>query len=247
MHFDNKFLIIAHHGGPRYPRETLIPQFNEAIRQGAGMLEFDLRETREGISVVNHDPKWRTHGNDDGLVIAEAPLYKLRTTDSDDSDRIVTGKEVFLQFGRTIPLNAEGKTAGVLLKSLPLLRDFKILDNVLLSAFDGEEHMKGDSPSWGELLYAKHLEPRIAIALLAGSYESFERAVHLSKAYRGKVFAIHPSIEILELGDNMLSMCNRAHSVGVKIMPYVVNDPEMLRDLEEFGYDGAFCDFPNSA
>jgi glycerophosphoryl diester phosphodiesterase len=48
-------LAIAHRGDPVVERENTLPAFTAAVREGADMVELDLRRTRDGEIVVLHD------------------------------------------------------------------------------------------------------------------------------------------------------------------------------------------------
>jgi glycerophosphoryl diester phosphodiesterase len=48
-------LAIAHRGDPVAERENTLPSFTAAVREGADMVELDLRRTRDGEIVVLHD------------------------------------------------------------------------------------------------------------------------------------------------------------------------------------------------
>jgi glycerophosphoryl diester phosphodiesterase len=49
-------ISIAHRGDPIAERENTLSAFRAAVRQGADMVELDLRRTRDGELVVLHDP-----------------------------------------------------------------------------------------------------------------------------------------------------------------------------------------------
>jgi glycerophosphoryl diester phosphodiesterase len=49
-------IAIAHRGDPIAERENTLAAFASAVRQGADMVEIDLRRTRDGEIVVLHDP-----------------------------------------------------------------------------------------------------------------------------------------------------------------------------------------------
>jgi glycerophosphoryl diester phosphodiesterase len=49
-------IAIAHRGDPVGERENTLGAFASAVRQGADMVEIDLRRTRDGEIVVLHDP-----------------------------------------------------------------------------------------------------------------------------------------------------------------------------------------------
>jgi glycerophosphoryl diester phosphodiesterase len=48
-------IAIAHRGDPVAQRENTLPAFTSAVREGADMVELDLRRTRDGEIVVLHD------------------------------------------------------------------------------------------------------------------------------------------------------------------------------------------------
>lgn len=48
-------LIIAHRGGTASATENTIESFEDAIRNGADMIEFDVRRTKDGVFIVHHN------------------------------------------------------------------------------------------------------------------------------------------------------------------------------------------------
>src|SRR4029453_4844868 len=48
-------IVVAHRGASSTRPENTIPSFEEAIRLGAGIVEFDVRLSRDGVPVVIHD------------------------------------------------------------------------------------------------------------------------------------------------------------------------------------------------
>ncbi|MGB9604791.1 MAG: glycerophosphodiester phosphodiesterase [Bryobacteraceae bacterium] len=48
-------LVVAHRGALRYAPENTLAAFRKAIELGADLIEFDVRETRDGHLVVMHD------------------------------------------------------------------------------------------------------------------------------------------------------------------------------------------------
>src|ERR671911_1680403 len=48
--------IVAHRGASSSRPENTIPSFEEAVRLGAGIVEFDVRLSRDGVAMVMHDP-----------------------------------------------------------------------------------------------------------------------------------------------------------------------------------------------
>jgi glycerophosphoryl diester phosphodiesterase len=68
-------LAIAHRGDPVAERENTLPAFASAVREGADMVELDLRRTRDGEIVVLHDATlsrlWGVGSNVADLELAE--------------------------------------------------------------------------------------------------------------------------------------------------------------------------------
>jgi len=68
-------IAIAHRGDPVAERENTLPAFTSAVREGADMVELDLRRTRDGEIVVLHDATlsrlWGVGRNVGDLELAE--------------------------------------------------------------------------------------------------------------------------------------------------------------------------------
>ena len=47
-------LIIAHRGDTSSAVENTIESFQDAVRKGADMIEFDVRRTRDGVFIAHH-------------------------------------------------------------------------------------------------------------------------------------------------------------------------------------------------
>ena len=76
-----KPLVIAHRGASGYAPENTILAFQKAIDLAVDMIEFDVRQSREGIPIVIHDKslRWTTSGR--GLVKKKS-LAELRILDA---------------------------------------------------------------------------------------------------------------------------------------------------------------------
>ena len=100
-------LAIAHRGDPVAERENTLPAFTSAVREGADMVELDLRRTRDGEIVVLHDATlsrlWGVERNVGDLELAE-----VRQIGHGDV-RIPTFREVLdhIDLPLMVDLNAE--------------------------------------------------------------------------------------------------------------------------------------------
>jgi glycerophosphoryl diester phosphodiesterase len=88
-------LAIAHRGDPIAARENTLAAFVAAVRQGADMVELDLRRTADGAIVVLHDATLARLWGDERNV-AEMDLAQVRQVGQGD-ERIPTFGEVLAQ------------------------------------------------------------------------------------------------------------------------------------------------------
>lgn len=74
-------LVIAHRGTPRTLPENTLASFANALRQGADVLETDLRFSQDGALVLVHDETLDRTTDGSGLVASHslAELKQLRT------------------------------------------------------------------------------------------------------------------------------------------------------------------------
>ena len=100
-------LAIAHRGDPVAERENTLPAFTSAVREGADMVELDLRRTRDGEIVVLHDATLsRLWGV--GRAVADLELAEVRQIGQGQT-RIPTFREVLdhIAVPLMVDLNAE--------------------------------------------------------------------------------------------------------------------------------------------
>jgi glycerophosphoryl diester phosphodiesterase len=89
-------LAIAHRGDPIGARENTMAALDSAVRQGADMVELDLRRSRDGTIVVLHDATLRRLWGRDQPV-GDLDLAQIRTV-GHGSEQIPTFREVLDQF-----------------------------------------------------------------------------------------------------------------------------------------------------
>jgi glycerophosphoryl diester phosphodiesterase len=73
--------IIGHRGAAADAPENTVASFREAARQGAAMVEFDIKLTADGRLVVMHDDLLDRTTDGKGAV-AETPLEAIQTLDA---------------------------------------------------------------------------------------------------------------------------------------------------------------------
>ena len=103
--------ICAHRGASQTHPENTIAAFNEAVRLGAHMIEFDVRMTRDSKLVVIHDESVDRTTNGSGFV-RELTLEEIKLLDvgswksnNFEGERIPTLSEVLNIIPQNIWLN----------------------------------------------------------------------------------------------------------------------------------------------
>lgn len=84
------------------PAENTVAAFEYALASGCDGFEFDVRFTRDGRSVICHDPRL------DGREVSATEYSRL----ADGHDEVTCLEEVLAQFGQKAYLDIEAKVAG---------------------------------------------------------------------------------------------------------------------------------------
>jgi glycerophosphoryl diester phosphodiesterase len=110
---------IAHRGDPVTARENTLPAFVAAVRQGADMVELDLRRTADGAIVVLHDPTlsrlWGVERN-----VSDLDLAAVRALGRGD-ERIPTFRQILEQVD--VPLMVDFTGGEVVEGALQVARE----------------------------------------------------------------------------------------------------------------------------
>ena len=113
-------LIYGHRGASATEPENTLRAFAAALEAGVDGLEFDVRETRDGVPVIMHDRSVaRTTGGQgfvDRMTLAE--IATLRSGE----ERIPTLAEALNLAGDRVHLDVEIKQGGAEVSTLALLR-----------------------------------------------------------------------------------------------------------------------------
>ena len=70
-------VIIAHRGAPEVVRENTLASIALARRLGAGMVEIDVRRTKDGVLLVHHED--RIAGMDEPIESLTWPAISVET------------------------------------------------------------------------------------------------------------------------------------------------------------------------
>ena len=231
-------LVIAHRGASAYRPENTLPAYALAVEQGADMIEIDLHLTSDSRIVIAHDPDLAHFGTSGS--IAQSTLAHMKGLDAGHKKgvpaEVPTLDEVLDGYGDRIPFNLEikwaehGDYAGLEAAALEALESRGLLASTLFSSF--RESV---------LRELRRLSPECRVALLVDPLDTeenrnrmVERALDLeAEAVNPHHFFVNPS------------MVEAAHSQGLAVYTYTVDEEEEMRRVVEAGVDGIFTNRPD--
>lgn len=222
------FICIAHRGASGHAPENTLLAVDKALALGVSWIEVDVH-LAEGELVVIHDPRLERTTNGTGAV-SERPLAYIRSLDAGGGERIPLLAEVLdLVAGRAgvnIELKGEN-TAGPVaaLVGARVARGCLCHDQVIVSCFDPDP-----------LRAVRRCQPAIPIGLLM---ETIPRG-YAQWAEQMGVYSIHVHRKAV-VNEGVVA---EAHTRGLKVFVYTVNDLDALRSMQRLGVDGIFTDYP---
>ena len=214
-------MVVAHRGASTAcPPGNTVEAFAEAVIQGADWVELDAHLTADGEIVVHHDPVLA-----DGRVLGEMNR-------SDLPDSVPTLMEALVAC-HPLGVNVEIKPDGVfelrpqlIASVVELLRSFGNSREFLVTSFD---HDICDQ--------VRTLDASLPTGLLNSSGDSLR--ADLERAASAGHVAINPWYGIVT--EDFVA---EAHSLGVAVNVWTVDDPGVIRSLCEIGVDAIITNVP---
>ncbi len=251
----DKVLNIAHRGGRRVRPEHTLLAYDQALVDGADILELDVHETSDGEIVVMHDGTVDRTTNCGG-VINEMTFAEIRECDA--------GYNFSTDDGATYPYRDMGLV-------VPTMQE--VLDRYPDTAFVIE--IKQASPSivdhFVEVVRASEVGDKMIAAAFSDSVMDEFRAaapeiatamgVNDTLVFWGNSFGeLDPEYEppaefaqvptTFNVGDRIVDVLHpgfvpRAHELDMFVHVWTINDEEEMRFLiETYGVDGIMTDYP---
>ena len=247
-------LVIAHQGGDGvWPGDTMYA-FEKAVETGADVLEMDAHITKDGYIVLMHDETVDDTTDGSGLI-EEMTLDELKQFDA--------GYDWSNDGGQTFPYRGQGiqvPTLDELFQRFPqmryvieikltekpidkpfcdLIRKYNMQDKVLVASFHDEAMTNfrktcpevATSASRGEVTKFVLLGKVFLSGLVAPDYQAIQPPYDPEESYNIPI----------------MTKCfiREAHAKNVKVEPWTVNDPELMKQYIEWGVDGIITDRPD--
>lgn len=230
---DERPLIIAHRGASIVAPENTEVAIRKAIGMGAAVVEFDVRETADGVLVLFHDDNLRRIVGRDGRI-EDMKWDEVRTLDvgrwfgegefaGETPMTLAVAIELCLEGGVT-PL-IEQKSGSPERYALVLERN-EWLDRVVVQSFD-----------WGFLKKLSERLPNLVIGALGKRSLDGRQMARLRRLVPDWVGWKHSDLS--ETGLEVL------HKARFQVAIWTVNDLSAARKWSERGVDGIITDRPD--
>lgn len=206
--------VIAHRGASREAPENTLAAFARAVALGADGVELDVHRTIDGHLVVHHDPALPTGAGGApiaSLTLASVQAFRVR------GERVPTLAEVVALVAGRARIYCELKGAGTVAAAVRLLTG---LDGAAVHAFDHRMVRE-----------ARELAAELPRGILETSYHLDPAAAATQVAARD-LWQYEPMIDA--------ALVQAAHSAGLRVVAWTVNDPTRAAQLAACGVD-AIC------
>lgn len=219
-------IIIAHRGASGHAPENTLLSYQRAVDFGAQMIELDVQETLDGNLVCIHDSTVDRTTNGSGEV--HSFTYKeLVGLDAGEGEQIPLLEDVIKFASGKIQINIEIKVIGVEKKILDIVERYGMFQDIMISSF-----------FHNTLLTVRELSELVVTAILVNKPK--DELVHYALDLRAN--AINPHYQLVTR-----ELIQDAQKVGLKILPWTVNDSQTMMKLFAIGIDGLITDFPDRA
>jgi glycerophosphoryl diester phosphodiesterase len=218
---------VAHRGASKTFRENTVDAFVEARRQGAAMVELDVRRTKDSALIIHHDASISGLGPIINLDAADLPKYVPSLVEALDA---CVGIDVNIEIKNDPDEPDFDRTDFIAAGVVELLQSRTDADRMLISSFRYEtiEFTRALNPALktGFLFTMPPLSPLKLKAL-----------IHRT-AHAGHV-AIHPYHRGVSA-----RMVDLAHEVDLAVNTWTVDDPSRMRNLAKLGVDAIITNVP---
>ena len=223
---DIRPMIIAHRGASKLARENTLEALKLAYQLKADGIEFDLRKTKDGIIVLNHDPSI------DEFMICDNELKEITLKKGYIISKFT---DVVNELAGKLFMDIEIKEPGFEKEVIELMLIHTTYENFMIRSFNKEIIIK-----------VKEIDAKIKTALILG-----ER--HLKYGIFSRIFDVFPKKHIKKTNCDVISpyhklllfsYVKRMHKLGIPVSVWTVTNMKQINKLMHKGVDYLIIDFP---
>lgn len=263
------FDLQAHRGGRGEATEQSLRAFARSLELGVSTLEFDVVLTRDRRPLVWHDPMIAAEKCADtapaaagdpqypyvGKLVHELTLAQIRTLDCGRrldgfphaevvrGNKIATLPEVFALADSyradTVRYNIETKVEADAPGASAEPQEFVDVILAAVRAAGKLERVEIQSFDWRTLPLVRRAEPSIPLVAL---YDEQAPGDPLIGALTVGADAVAPDYRLV----TGTPYVDRAHALGLKVIPWTVNTADDMREQIGYGVDGIITDYPTA-
>jgi glycerophosphoryl diester phosphodiesterase len=264
------FDLEGHRGARGLMPENTVPAMRKALELGVTTLEMDTHITRDKQVVLSHDPYINPEHDllPDGseIPLSHKRKYVLYQLDYDSIMTFDAGSKFYDKFPQQEKINTHKPLLSEVIDSVQSYLKEHQLPQVYYN-IETKSKPSGD----GKL----HPGPEEFVDLLMGVIEAKGIAEWvIVQSFDVRTLQVlrknHPQVKTSLLVENLRGLDNnlnklgfipevyspyyklvtprllkRSHELGMKVVPWTVNDLEEMRRLKQMGVDGLISDYPN--
>ncbi len=229
-------MAIAHRGGASLAPENTLAAFAMATALGLRYLETDVRLTSDGELVCFHDETLDRCTTGWGRVDAVS-ARRLRTVRVGGTEPIPTLAEA-LEDRPEACFTVDLKERGAIAPMARLLQRRDFAERVCVAgAWDGWiEQLRSQAP---------HVRTALGWRSLTTLISASKAGVPVPAALVQGRFA-HVPIRLGRMPIHSEKLVRRAHRLGIRVIVWTVDDPDLMHALLDVGVDGLITDRPDT-
>lgn len=230
--------IIAHRGFSSIAPENTLLAFQKAIEVGADYFELDVQRSEDGKAMVIHDAtidKTSSEGKTGKVVEMNSAKLKnikvgftKRFQDQFPDEKIPTLREALEVAKGKIKVCIEIKSYGLEQEVLNAVNVTGMNDQVIIFSF-----------YYPVLAKIRQLDQKIPILYLIGTAD--EMTIDYAKVIDAAAIGVGGGTNLTK------EYMDFAHSEGVEVWQWTVNDEQDMQRLLDIGLDGLITDYPDKA
>lgn len=252
----DKPLLIAHQGGEQLAPSSTLEAFENAVKIGADVIEFDVHMTKDGHLVAIHDPTVDRTTNGTG-VVNDMTLAEVQSLDAGAYFKDLDGTYSFKDQGVYIPTveeifaavpnmrwNIEIKDTNdpslyipIAEKLWEIIKIYGLEEDVLLASFDQD-------------IVEIILQVTNGKALVSGGRDEVKKFVILHKLFLNGLYRPHINVLQIPTEEGRINLKDRklirgAEKKGMEVHYWTINDEQTMRELIDLGASGIITDRPD--
>ena len=229
---DSHMIVHAHRGSYRFPENTM-PGILWAVEHGY-VPEIDVQLTSDGVPVILHDTSTArtmsgTAANVSTITYADFMARTVKAkVHGGTTGKPVSMEQVLQAVGnRPVDFEIKALTNATTDAMIALLKKYNVMHVHELTSF-----------SWDQCVRAV----QAGVKYVSYTWDSGTQPHTWSEMKSAGIFCGNPS-----MANTSRSMVTAAHDAGVKINPWLINDPVAYDLVKGYGVDGITSNWPDYA